>query len=104
MKVIAARPSAYKDVAGLGQWLAEIRRLDVETVIDLLQPMRAAARQRAAYLLSVSHADDAATIVDAYRPKETAWLGPRTPGGLFDARTKVNDTLLADYINAGTGS
>lgn len=67
---IAARPSAYKDVAGLGQWLAEVAyNVNVETVIDLLQPMGAAARQRAAYVLSASENVDAATaIVDAYPP------------------------------------
>ncbi|WP_239657325.1 nucleotidyl transferase AbiEii/AbiGii toxin family protein [Mycobacterium riyadhense] len=35
---IAVRPSAYKDVAGLGQWLPDaVTRVDVDTIIHLLE-------------------------------------------------------------------
>jgi len=40
---IAARPSAYKDVGGLGQWLPEAAAdADVHTIITLLEGMRLA--------------------------------------------------------------
>ncbi|TDO33496.1 transcriptional regulator with AbiEi antitoxin domain of type IV toxin-antitoxin system [Kribbella sp. VKM Ac-2527] len=103
---IAARPSAYKDVAGLGQWLAEAAPgVDTANVVELLQPMGNATRQRAAYLLAASDSEHAAAaIVEAYPPSEIAWLGPREAGGFFDSNTKVNDTLLFNYLSIGTGS
>jgi hypothetical protein len=103
---IAARPSSYRDVAGLGQWLADAgRSADAETLIGLLAPMGAATSQRAAYLLGAAgNTGAAAEIVAAYPPTETAWLGPRQAGGRFDRRSKVNDTLLHHYLSVGTGS
>lgn len=103
---IAVRPSAYKDVAGLGQWLVDAApSVSTTTVIDLLQPMGSATRQRAAYLLWASKADEAASrILESYPPTETAWLGPRVTGGHFDNHTKVNDTMLHDFLSIGTGS
>ncbi|GAB7146756.1 hypothetical protein LRC484719_54100 [Mycobacterium riyadhense] len=65
-----------------------------------------AAAQRAAYVLgSVGNRDARAAIVAAYPATETVWLGPRVAGtGVFDAETKVNDTLLHRYLTVGTGS
>lgn len=103
---IAARPSAYKDVAGLGQWLAELtHEVKVETIIELLRPMGSATRQRAAYLLGAAERDDEArAVVEVFPPAGTAWLGPHTSGGRFDSRSKVNDTLLSGFMSVGTGS
>jgi hypothetical protein len=103
---IAARPSGYRDVAGLGQWLAAMRHnVNVETLIELLRPMGAATSQRLAYLLGAAeNTEGALAIVGAYPPTETAWLGPRQAGGHFDRRSKVNDTLLRRYLSVGTGS
>ncbi len=104
---IAVRPSAYKDVAGLGQWLPDaVARVDVDTVIDLLKTRPRATAQRAAYLLGSAGNNDArTTIVAAYPATETAWLGPRVArAGVFDAETNVNDTLLRRYLTVGTGS
>jgi len=103
---IAARPSAYKDVAGLAQWLPQaVTVVNVDTVIGLLGSMPRAAAQRAAYLLGSAGNSDARTaIVATYPATETVWLGPRVAGqGIFDAETKVNDTLLHPYLSAGTG-
>jgi hypothetical protein len=48
---IVARPSACKDVAGLGQWLHEaVADVDADTVISLLTAMPRTTAQRAAYL------------------------------------------------------
>ncbi|WP_204803771.1 type IV toxin-antitoxin system AbiEi family antitoxin [Mycobacterium riyadhense] len=104
---IAVRPSAYKDVAGLGQWLPDaVTRVDVDTIIHLLETKPRAAAQRAAYVLgSAGNRDARAAIVAAYPATETVWLGPRVAGtGVFDAETKVNDTLLHRYLTVGTGS
>jgi hypothetical protein len=103
----AVRPSAYKDIAGLGQWLPDaVTRVDVDTVIHLLETKPRATAQRAAYLLgSAGNHDARAAIVAAYPATETVWLGPRVAGaGVFDAETKVNDTLLHRYLTVGTGS
>jgi hypothetical protein len=104
---IAARPSAYKDVAGLGQWLPEaVADVNVDTVISLLPEMPRTAAQRAAYLLGAAGNDDArAAIVATYPATKTAWLGPRVAGeGVFDAESQVNDTTLHQYLSVGTGS
>src|ERR1700684_2340443 len=104
---IAVRPSAYKDVAGLGQWLPDaVARVDVDTVIGLLKTKPRATAQRAAYLLGSAGNNDARTaIIAAYPATEAVWLGPRVAGaGVFDAETKVNDALLHRYFTVGTGS
>lgn len=103
---IAVRPSAYKDVVGLGQWLEDAAHdVDTAIVVGLLQPMGSATRQRAAYLLAAARAGAAAAaIVETYPPSAVAWLGPREAGGFFDSNTKVNDSLLHDYLSIGTGS
>ncbi|WP_082134143.1 type IV toxin-antitoxin system AbiEi family antitoxin [Mycolicibacter heraklionensis] len=104
---IAARPSAYKDVAGLGQWLTEsVVDVDKDTVISLLKPMHRTTAQRAAYLLGAAGNDYLrAAILATYPARGTAWLGPRIAGqGVFDALTQVNDTLLHPYLNVGGGS
>lgn len=104
---IAARPSAYQDVAGLAQWLPEATAaINVDTIIGLLAPMPPAVAQRAAYLLGAVGNDEArAAIVGKYPATETVWLGPRVAGaGVFDPRTKVNDTLVHHYLTAGTGA
>ncbi len=104
---IAARPSAYKDVAGLGQWLAEsVLDVDKDTVISLLKPMHRTTAQRVAYLLGAAGNDDLrAAVLATYPANGTAWLGPRIAGqGVFDTKAQVNDTLLHRYLNVGTGS
>lgn len=104
---IAMRPSAYKDVAGLAQWLPQAgAAVNVDTVISLLASMPRASAQRAAYLLGSAGNRDARTaVVATYPATETVWLGPRVAGqGVFDAETKVNDTLLHPYLSVGTGA
>jgi hypothetical protein len=104
---IAARPSAYKDVAGLGQWLpGAVAEVNADAVVSLLTAMPRTTAQRAAYLLGVAGNDVArALIVGAYPATETAWLGPRVAGqGFFDTKTQVNDTLVHQYLSVGTGS
>lgn len=103
---IGARPSGYKDVAGLGQWLSAMpREVDVEKIIRLLAPMTAAARQRTAYLLKASgNSEGALRIMDAYPSGGTAWFGSRQQAGRYDPLTNVNDTALHWYLSVGSGS
>lgn len=103
---IGVRPSGYKDVAGLGQWLsASLYEVDTEKVIRLLTAMGAAARQRTAYLLLLSgNIAGARQIITTYPPSETAWFGPHQPGGRYDPLTKVSDTVLHQYLSVGGGA
>lgn len=103
---IGVRPSGYKDVAGLGQWLSTSpHEVDAEKVIRLLAPVGAAARQRTAYLLQLAgNFEGALRVVDAYPPEGTAWFGPRLQGGRYDPLTKVNDTALHRFLSIGSGS
>lgn len=103
---IAVRPSCYKDIAGLGQWLgAAVYQADVARIIRLLKPMSVAASQRATYLLKASqNIAGAEAILAAYPPSQTAWLGPHRAGGLFDPLTKVNDTVLYRYLSVDSSS
>lgn len=103
---IAARPSSYHDIAGLGQWLPDaVTRVNLDTVISMLETKPHATAQRAAYLLGSGGNHDAQNaLVAAYPAAQTAWFGPRTTGGVFDPKTKVNDTLLHRYLTVGAGS
>jgi predicted transcriptional regulator of viral defense system len=103
---IAARPSGYRDVAGLGQFLDEAgQRVDPAQVIELLRTQPAATRQRAAYLLSASsQGRKADEVLKTYPPSQPVWLGPRTTGGHFDRQCLVNDTLIWNYLTIGAGA
>lgn len=103
---IAIRPSAYRDIPGLGQWLPEaVAGIDLRRLIELLEHAPASTHQRAAYLLGIG-GDSAArdAVIRRYPPRTVAWFGPRHAGGTFDATTKVNDTALRRYLTAGAGA
>lgn len=52
---IGIRPSRYRDIAGLAQWLSDgPYEVDIDSVLHLLEPEGAAARQHTAYLLQAS--------------------------------------------------
>lgn len=103
---VAARPSGYRDVAGLGQWLElGAHRADVAAVISLLQSQSAATRQRAAYLFSATLFNEKADeVLRAYPPRQPVWFGKRTAGGHYDRDCMVNDTLLREYLTIGVGA
>lgn len=103
---IAVRPSAYRDMAGLGQWLPEAAgRVDTDALVRLLDALPSAARQRAAYLLAVSgNSEASAEVIGRFPPRGVAWLGPRQAGGAFDAATQVSDTSLHRFLAVGTGA
>jgi len=103
---VAARPSGYRDVAGLGQWLAiGAQRADIAAVTSLLESQSAATRQRAAYLFSATLlSEKAEALLRIYRPRQPVWFGPRRAGGHYDGACLVNDTLLRDYLSIGGGA
>lgn len=103
---IAARPAGYRDAVGLAQWLPDVgERINAAVVIRLLEPLNDASRQRAAYLLDVAGGHDLArTVLDAYPPTETVWMGPRVPGGRFHSASRVNDTMIQTWLTAGRGA
>lgn len=103
---IAARPSAYRDVSGLGQWLPERAvAADIDVLVYLLETLPGSARQRAAYLLAAGgNRDGSAEVIRRFQPRGVAWLGPRKHGGIFDAATQVNDTSLHRFLTVGTGA
>jgi hypothetical protein len=108
---IATRPSAYRDIAGLAQWLESSKdahgdRFNEMRVARLLDDVPASVRQRAAFLLlALGNTDGAAWLLDQFPSvRMTAWFGPHEQGGRFDPLTKVNDTLLAPYLGIGGGA
>lgn len=103
---IAVRPSAYRDMPGLGQWLPEVAgRVDTDVIVRLLDTLPSSAKQRAAYLLAVSGNSEAGTeVIGRFPPRGVAWLGPRQAGGVFDAATQVSDTSLYRFLTVGTGA
>lgn len=103
---IATRPSSYRDMPGLGQWLPEsLDSPDLEKLGVLLSDASSSVRQRAAYLVGIgggAKARDA--VIGRVPPTEVAWFGPRRAGGVFDAATQVNDTVLHQYLTIGVGA
>ncbi len=102
---IARRPSGYRDLAGLGQWLVTAtERIDADRLVASLDGAPTAARQRAAYLVGAAGRTE---LIDRLLPEQQldpVWFGARRPGGKFDPVTKVNDTELAPYLSGGAGA
>lgn len=103
---IGERPTNYRDVAGLAQWLPEaVARADLEVVVELLSGMSNATVQRTAYLFGAVDLDAARDrVLEGSRSLEVAWFGPRSRGGLYDPATGVHDTTLRPFLSAGTGA
>jgi len=103
---IATRPSAYRDMPGLGQWLPlATGRIDLDRLVGLLEASPSSATQRVAYLLAAGgNLEASSAILSVYPPSGVAWLGPRRAGGHFDSATQVNDTALFRFLAVGTGA
>ena len=105
---IAIRPTSYRDVPGLAQWLAEaVVTVDVDRLKEVLIGAAApvTARQRAAFLLGAGGNDEACEeLVQWVRPRSVAWFGSRRNDGVFEPRSQVNDTVLHRYLDLGGGA
>jgi hypothetical protein len=103
---IAARPANYRDVAGLGQWLPIAgQQIHPAIVLELLERMNAATRQRVAYLLDLAGRGDAMSdVMDSYPATETSWMGRHVRGGRFHSASQVNDTMLHQFLTVGHGA
>jgi len=103
---IAMRPSAYHDLAGLAQWLPEVKhRLHGAELMACLAGAPESAWQRAAYLTRIAGADDVCRAILGQRPpRHPVWFGATRVGGVYDRMTKVNDADLARYLEGGTGA
>lgn len=103
---IGERPTNYRDMAGLAQWLSEAAsRANVSVMRELLRLLPIAATQRTAYLFAAvddHHARD--QILGSSKPTQVVWFGPRSKSGVFDAATGVHDTVLRRFLSAGTGA
>ncbi|MEZ5184963.1 MAG: type IV toxin-antitoxin system AbiEi family antitoxin [Candidatus Nanopelagicales bacterium] len=103
---IATRPSGYKDLPGLAQWLPDAaKQADISLIIHLLSTATAPTRQRVAYLLAVGdNSRGSEATLAAYPPQGPAWFGTRSVAGKFNPSTRVNDTALHPYLQVGAGS
>lgn len=94
---IAVRPSGYHDLAGLAQWLPEVRsRLREPELFACLKDRPDAVCQRAAYLLRAAGAGSLADAVLAGRPpKHPVWFGSRRAGASYGPVAKASGADLA---------
>jgi len=104
---IAFRPSGYRDLAGLAQWLPEAgAQLDQSILMEALEAAASSVRQRAAYLARLAGADAVAmALLAGHLPVRPVWYGPtRAAGARYDPVTGVSDGDLAPYLTGGFGS
>ena len=100
---IATRPSGYRDLPGLAQWLPGVgAKLRAGVLLDCLRDAPASAWQRAAYLSRVARGDEtAAALLSQRPPKHMAWFGATRSGGTYDPVAKVSDADLAPHLAGG---
>jgi hypothetical protein len=104
---IAARPSGYRDLAGLAQWLPDAGdRLDAVALEACLDGLPQSAYQRAAYLCRVSGAETIADeLLAGHPPANPVWFGAtRQAGAAYDPMAKVSDADLTPYLAGGVGA
>lgn len=107
LAAISIRPDGFHDWPGIGQWLAKAtQEADTDTIRRLLAGRPAAAWHRAAYLLRSGGDQRACDALLAASPpgRGPFYLGPRRRGGVFDATTKIVDTVIARYASVGIGA
>jgi hypothetical protein len=97
---IATRPSGYRDLVGLGQWLPEVgERLRGDLLLDCLAPAPPTVWQRAAYLTRLAGARHLSDDLLGIRPpRSPLWFSGSRTGGIFDPDTRVVDADLLPYL------
>lgn len=103
---IAARPSSYRDLAGLAQWLPDSGpRIDYERLLKCLSAANASTRQRTIYLLQLAERPDMAeNLARRFPPTVPVWFGATRCGGRQDRLSRVLDAELAPLMSGGTGA
>ncbi|MDR1188882.1 MAG: type IV toxin-antitoxin system AbiEi family antitoxin [Bifidobacteriaceae bacterium] len=103
---IAIRPSGYRDLAGLAQWLPEAgERLRKDEFLECLAGRPDAVWQRATYLLRVAGAAAIAEVLlESRPPRHPVWFGATRTGGLYDPVAKVSDADLGRHLEGGVGA
>jgi hypothetical protein len=103
---VATRPSSYRDLAGLAQWLPESSaRLDYELLLACVRDANASTKQRTIYLLDLAGRPDLADdLAVRFPPSVPVWFGAARSGGRQDRRSRVVDAELAPLMTGGTGA
>jgi hypothetical protein len=103
---VAAKPSSYRDLAGLAQWLPESgTRVDYALLLKCLEAANASTTQRTIYLLELAERPDLAEDLAArFPPSVPVWFGATRSGGRQDKLSRVLDAELAPLMSGGTGS
>jgi hypothetical protein len=103
---IAIRPSGYRDLAGLAQWLPGAGyRLRKDELLECLVGRPDAVWQRAAYLLRVAGAHAIAeAVLESRPPRHPVWFGATRTGGHCDPVAKVTDADLVRYLEIEAGA
>jgi hypothetical protein len=97
---IAQRPTSYRDLAGLAQWLPEIPELiDFKILKSCLENSPVSVWQRTAYLLVQAGATQMAEeLLVIKKPNSMIWYGSSRKDGKYDPLSKVNDADLIKYL------
>ncbi len=103
---VATRPSSYRDLAGLAQWLPDSGpRIDYERLLACLSAANSSTRQRLIYLLQLAERPDLAEdLARRSPPTAPVWFGAARSGGRQDRLSRVLDAELAPLMSGGTGA
>lgn len=103
---VATKPSSYRDLAGLAQWLPESgARVDDELLLVCLREANASTKQRTIYLLELAdRLDLAEDLARLFPPSVPVWFGTARSGGRQDRLSRVLDAELAPLMSGGTGA
>lgn len=106
LAAIAIRPGAFGDWPGLAGWLSTAATdVDSDQLVRLLAGRPAAAWARAGYLLRRGGNVPTSDRLLAARPPGAGpfYLGPRRPGGTYDAAADVVDSVVGKFAETGQG-
>ena len=95
LAAMCARPSSYHDWPNVGEWLPDAAKdIDVDDLVCELADSPRSAWARAAYLMALAGADEAAARLmrDATEGKGPYYLGDRNRSGTYSSEHDVVDT------------
>jgi hypothetical protein len=103
---VAAKPSGYRDLAGLAQWLPESgKRIDDKLLLACLRDANPSVKQRTIYLLELAgRLDLAEDFARLFPPAVPVWFGTARSGGRHDRLSRVLDAELAPLMAGGIGA